>query len=55
MGADPDLMPSPDLNEDPAVLKWASDGEMVQSVDSLSEIVRSVSTWPFRRARHDDI
>ena len=47
MGADPDLMPSPDLNEDSAVLKWASDGEMVQSVDSLSEIVSD----PFRLGR----
>ena len=47
LGADPDLMPSSDLNEDSAVLNWAADGEMVQSVDILSEIV----TDPFQLGR----
>lgn len=39
MGADPELMPPSDLHDDSAVLSWAQDGEMVQSIDTLSDIV----------------
>ena len=39
LGADPRLMPPEGITEDSAVLPVPEDGELVQSIDSLSEIV----------------